>query len=575
MLIRYAQSAETLPGVLASLDRQTRKPDQILGVDSAGCAACGELIRQSGGVVLRWMHEYEHSRVLNFGLQHLHTDYVLVLSSHTVLDDPCVLERMTAAMEDPTVACVSGKWDEDTFYSDSIDLGEVREKGLKFGSIYSNSMGMIRRNLWEKCPFDESLPTAEDYAWALQQLAAGFICRRLEFPFSYVRNGPRRERLFAQVTFQLAAMHHLKPAWPGGWSTFKCLAGACLHPGRPGASALKLVMRERLQAGSLFNYLRRLAPGFPPVNVPLANHHAMRIHHNVIALLFFASTVLAVSAQVSTNLTDKIHRGSGTINLLKDITGDQLAKQVTSSGSLLLGVDVNEDAAGNESNASVGVALKSAQLVVVTSKGTYVFTNYSTNTSAVLIPAGGSTLQSYQTLIGQGGSSQITGATQGFDLSHFDDVLSFNRIAFEGQVLAARIEVQFLDTGNSKSANDAFFDFSGGFEDFALLSARDALALENANIGWSALPSSVASTSSAPVISESVVNATEAAAVGSSASPLPPTSDSTAAAPGGAPMLPAPAAPAPPAMVLIAALGLIALTVWSRARSQLAGNTMN
>lgn len=141
VLIRYAQSAETLPGVLASLDRQTRKPDQILGVDSAGCAACGELIRQSGGVVLRWMHEYEHSRVLNFGLQHLHTDYVLVLSSHTVLDDPCVLERMTAAMEDPTVAVSAGNGMKTLFTVTALIWARFGKRGSNLAPSIATAWG--------------------------------------------------------------------------------------------------------------------------------------------------------------------------------------------------------------------------------------------------------------------------------------------------------------------------------------------------------------------------------------------------------------------------------------------------
>lgn len=220
VLIRFSNSAATLPDVLAALQRQTLRPDVILGVDSGSVDGSGALIEAAGGKVIRWPHRYEHSKVLNFGLAALQTDLVLVLSSHTVLDDPETLERMALAMQDPLTACVSLKWDADPYYSDTIDWRELSTKGLKFGSIYSNSMGMIRRSLWERQPFDESLDSSEDYAWAIQQLKTGHICRRLALPFRYRRSGHKRDFEFAQIVFRLARDHHLKVTWLGLRATF-------------------------------------------------------------------------------------------------------------------------------------------------------------------------------------------------------------------------------------------------------------------------------------------------------------------------------------------------------------------
>jgi hypothetical protein len=158
--------------------------------------------------------------VLNFGVKHLQTDLVLALSSHTVLEDPETLSRMVEAMRDPRTACVSLKWDQDPFYSDAIDWHELSAKGLKFGSIYSNSMGMFRRGLWERQPFDESLDTSEDYAWAIHQLDLGHICRRLALPFRYRRSGHNRDFEFAQIVFRFAQKHRLKVTWLGLRATF-------------------------------------------------------------------------------------------------------------------------------------------------------------------------------------------------------------------------------------------------------------------------------------------------------------------------------------------------------------------
>lgn len=229
VLIRFANSAKTLPAVLAALAAQTLRPDVILGVDSGSQDESRQLIDGAGGRVVRWEHAYEHAKVLNFGLRHLETDLVLILSSHTVLDDPETLARMVECLRDPLTACVSLKWDADPFYSDSITWQELLAKGLKFGSIYSNSMGMIRRELWTRMPFDESLETAEDYAWAIAQLEKGHVCHRLALPFHYQRSGHNRDYDFARMVFQFARRHRLKVAWLGVRATSQAWWKALRH----------------------------------------------------------------------------------------------------------------------------------------------------------------------------------------------------------------------------------------------------------------------------------------------------------------------------------------------------------
>jgi len=219
VVIRFSNSAATLPAVLDALRRQTVQPDLIVGVSNQCSDGSVDLLRAAGAKVLEWLHSYSHPRVLNFALQHCPTDLVVVLSSHTVLESPDAMAKLVAAMADPRTACASGRWDGDPFYSDAIDWQELQSKGLKFCSIYSNSMGILRRSLWEQIPFDESLPTMEDSAWALEQVKRGSLCRRLDFAFRHQRNGRVRDFVFAAVTFKLARRHQLEVTWLGGWAT--------------------------------------------------------------------------------------------------------------------------------------------------------------------------------------------------------------------------------------------------------------------------------------------------------------------------------------------------------------------
>jgi hypothetical protein len=215
VLIRFRNSASTLPAVLSALRAQTKQPDVVLGIDSGSTDASPGLLIDAGGHVIRWWEPYHHSRVLNFGLAQCPAERVLILSSHTVLESHDALERLDAALEDPSVACASSPWDDDPFYSNAITWSELCRKGLKLGTIYSNSFGLLRRQLWEEVPFDESLPTMEDYAWAIELVRRGHICRRVSFAFGYQRQANARDFIFTACAFRLAARHGLKVQWLG------------------------------------------------------------------------------------------------------------------------------------------------------------------------------------------------------------------------------------------------------------------------------------------------------------------------------------------------------------------------
>lgn len=199
-------------------------------------------------------------------------------------------------------------------------------------------------------------------------------------------------------------------------------------------------------------------------------------------------------------LTDTISQGAGTIDVLKDVSAGALDEYLDANGKLILGIDVNENASGNESSTSMGIAIESLALVLTTTTGTFTFNDFYTSTTASLVAAGSTTAKNYYTAFGQSGSSNINGSTSTFNLSAFDDVIYLNVGVYSGTILSASLQVQFLQTAPTGS-NNAFFDYSGGFEDLALLGAADANTLEAANIGTASAPSTVtfASQTLAPV----------------------------------------------------------------------------
>lgn len=255
VLIRFSNSEDTLPTVLEALKKQTLQPDIILGVANQSSDNSSQLLTDAGACVVEWTEAYDHSRVLNFGLHYLTTDLVLILSSHTALNSPEAIAQMAACFQDQRVACVSARWDSDDYYSDSVSWAELKRKGLRFGSIYSNSMGMLRRRLWQQKAFDESISTAEDYEWAIAQLQRGKICRRLDIPFSYRRNGHRRDGEFAQIVFHFARKYHLRVAWLG-------VVGSLRHLIRMPADDEAQAVKARLKAWMTHMRLKLTSPPF-------------------------------------------------------------------------------------------------------------------------------------------------------------------------------------------------------------------------------------------------------------------------------------------------------------------------
>jgi len=215
-----------------------------------------------------------------------------------------------------------------------------------------------------------------------------------------------------------------------------------------------------------------------------------------IVVLMLMMTAVPAGAEIPTVLTDTIKDGDGVIDIFKDVTGTELQEHLQ-AGTLQVGVDLNEAASGNESSTSAGVAIKEMELVINTTNGDISFTEFYTNTTAMIQEAGATEAQEYHTLFGSAGGSDITGSTSNFDISNFDDVITFDNIQIDGEITGAQLRVTFLDTART-GENETFFDYSAGFEEFAILSSADASAIEAANIGLADAPQNLSYNVDAP-----------------------------------------------------------------------------
>lgn len=256
VLIRYRDTATTLPTVLAALAAQSVQPEQIIAVNTGSHDGSTALLKAAGAQVIDWAGAYHPAKVLNYGMAHCTGANVLVLSAHTVLADTDILEAYQTVLAEPRVACVSLRWDEDPFYGDTLTWEALQRKGLKSGSFYSNSMGCLRRSVWAEQPFDTRYFSMEDWAWTVNALRRGYTARRIQGRFHYLRSGKTRRYSHTVCTLRLAKETGLRPVWLG---VRGCLVGMAraAGPALRGDPAMReelRVCRDRLAARVLYRF---------------------------------------------------------------------------------------------------------------------------------------------------------------------------------------------------------------------------------------------------------------------------------------------------------------------------------
>jgi LruC domain-containing protein len=211
----------------------------------------------------------------------------------------------------------------------------------------------------------------------------------------------------------------------------------------------------------------------------------------LVALSVCASLVtktIAALTPSSMQLTDTVQGGSGVaagtgaIDVFKGksitLTGsdlDAFRADSVDGKTLIFAVDVNENASGLETARAQGVAIKSAN-ITVTYPGnvTQVFSKFWTETQAMVAQSGATTGQRLMryTLLGDAGSNEITGRKIGTTV--YDSTLKFMVDQSLATATKVTLNITLLKTDAALGDPENFYDYSGGFEDVALINYSDA-----------------------------------------------------------------------------------------------------
>jgi glycosyltransferase involved in cell wall biosynthesis len=180
VVIRAYNEADRIGRLLEGIKRQSVQDVEVIVVDSGSKDATIAIAKNHGVKVVNIpSDEFSFGRSLNLGMAAAKHEYAVVASAHAYPVYPDWLECLLGPFEDRRVAMVYGKqrgaqtarFSEQQIFRQWFPDSDVRSQA---GPFCNNANAAIRRRLWEKHPYDETLTGLEDIAWAKWAQGQGY-----------------------------------------------------------------------------------------------------------------------------------------------------------------------------------------------------------------------------------------------------------------------------------------------------------------------------------------------------------------------------------------------------------------
>jgi len=172
LVIRAYNESAHLPRLLEGISQQTVKDVEVILVDSGSTDSTVAIAESYGARVVHIRpEEFTFGRSLNLGVREATRDLVVIASAHVYPVYPDWLESLLRPFDDPQVGLVYGKQrgpdfakfsEQQIFHQWYPDASQPRQPT----AFCNNANAAIRKSLWERNPYDESLTGLEDLAWA-------------------------------------------------------------------------------------------------------------------------------------------------------------------------------------------------------------------------------------------------------------------------------------------------------------------------------------------------------------------------------------------------------------------------
>lgn len=208
VIIRTKNEERWITHCLRAVSEQDYKDYEIIIVDNE---STDDTVRQARRfpVTVVTISQYKPGLSMNIGVRASRGKYLVFLSGHCIPTGPEWLGNLVAGFEeDETIAGIYGRQQPMAFSSPQ----DIRDLTISFGldrriqkkdPFFHNANSAVRRDLWERFPFDENVTNIEDRLWAETVLAQGFIIlyepEASVFHHHGIHHGNRGDRLDTTV----------------------------------------------------------------------------------------------------------------------------------------------------------------------------------------------------------------------------------------------------------------------------------------------------------------------------------------------------------------------------------------
>jgi CMP-N-acetylneuraminic acid synthetase/GT2 family glycosyltransferase len=178
IVIRAKDEERWIKHCLQGVFSQTFRDFEVILVDNQSKDRTLDKARQFEIANIVTCTDYRPGKALNLGIRAAGGRYIVCLSAHCIPVNEHWLANLVRNLDDPHVAGVYGRQEPMAFSTDA----DKRDLVLLFGldrrvqlkdSFFHNANSVIRREVWDEIPFDETLTNIEDRAWAQRVLERG------------------------------------------------------------------------------------------------------------------------------------------------------------------------------------------------------------------------------------------------------------------------------------------------------------------------------------------------------------------------------------------------------------------
>ena len=179
VIVRCLNEERHIGRLLAGLSQQSRRPDEVIVIDSGSTDATVSIAARWGcRIVPIAPEEFSFGRALNRGCDAASGDLLVIASAHVYPVYVDWLERLVAPFSDGNVAIAYGRQvgNDVTKYAEHQVFARwfpARSAARQSHSFCNNANAAVRRTVWRELRYDEELTGLEDIDLAKRAQARG------------------------------------------------------------------------------------------------------------------------------------------------------------------------------------------------------------------------------------------------------------------------------------------------------------------------------------------------------------------------------------------------------------------